>query len=93
MFGGALAKQHMKESDIELGCLLFDQGGGGSGPTKNGGSPPPHANPELLTDHLDETLYGWLRLILDTGPDFLLHENLIVKNGIFNLEFMNFETC
>ena len=31
-------------------------------------------------------------LILDTGPDYLLHENLILKNGIFNLEYLNFGT-
>jgi kynurenine formamidase len=27
---------------------------------------------------------------LDSGPDFPLHFNLIVKNGIYNLEFMDF---
>ena len=29
---------------------------------------------------------------LDAGPDLMLHRKLILENGIFNLEFMNFET-
>jgi kynurenine formamidase len=92
---GALAKQHMKESDIEPGdALLFDLGWWKIWPDKKTvEAAPPYANLELINwiISLNPCMVG-SDLSLDAGPDFLLHENLILKNGIFNLEFMNFET-
>jgi kynurenine formamidase len=92
---GALAGQNMKESDIEPGdALLFDLGWWKIWPDKKTvEAPPPYANPELINwiISMKPCMVG-SDLSLDTGPDFLLHENLILKNGIFNLEFMNFES-
>ncbi len=92
---GALAKQNMKESDIEPGdALLFDLGWWRIWPDKKTvDASPPYANQELINwiISIKPCMVG-SDLSLDTGPDFLLHEDLILKNGIFNLEFMNFET-
>jgi kynurenine formamidase len=92
---GALARQGMKESDIEPGdALLFNLGWWRIWPDKKMvESKLPYADPGLIS---------WIIAMkpcmvgsdgsLDTGPEYLLHENLILRNGIFNLEYMNFET-
>jgi kynurenine formamidase len=92
---GALAKQHMKESDIEPGdALLFDLGWWKIWPDKKTvDAAPPYPTLELINwiISMKPCMVG-SDLAMDAPPDFPLHENLIVKNGIFNLEFMNFET-
>ena len=92
---GALDKQHMKESDIEPGdALLFNLGWWKIWPDKKTVEAlPPHANSELINwiISMKPCMVG-SDLSMDTGPDYLLHENLIVYNGIFLMEFMNFET-
>jgi kynurenine formamidase len=92
---GALARQNLKESDIEPGdALLFNLGWWKIWPDKKTvQASPPYANQELINwiIAMNPSMVG-SDLSMDTGPDFLLHDNLIVKNGIFNLEFMNFET-
>ena len=92
---GALAAQHMKESDIEPGdALLFNLGWWKIWPDKRTvDAPPPHPNAGLINwiISMKPSMIG-SDLAMDAPPDFPLHENLILKNGIFNLEFMNFET-
>jgi|SRR5450432_117127 kynurenine formamidase len=92
---GALEKQHLKESDIEPGdALLFDLGWWKIWPDKKTvDALPPHPAAELINwiVSMRPCMIG-SDLAMDSPPDFPLHENLIVKNGIFNLEFMNFET-
>jgi len=92
---GALARQHMKETDIEPGdALLFDLGWWKIWPGKRTvDAPPPHPNAELIhwIISMQPCMIG-SDLAMDGPPDFPLHENLIIKNGIFNLEFMSFET-
>jgi hypothetical protein len=92
---GALALQHMKESDIEPGdALLFNLGWWKIWPDKKTtDAPPPHPTMELIDwiINMKPCMVG-SDLAMDGPPDFPLHENLIVKNGIFNLEFMSFET-
>jgi len=92
---GALARQNMKESDIEPGdALLFDLGWWRIWPDKKTvEAAPPYVNQELINwiVSMKPCMVG-SDLSLDTGPDYLLHENLILENGIFNLEFMNFES-
>jgi Putative cyclase len=92
---GALARQNMKESDIEPGdALLFDLGWWKIWPDKKTvEASPPYANQDLINwiIAMKPCMVG-SDLSLDAPPDFLLHENLILKNGIFNLEFMDFET-
>ena len=92
---GALARQNMKETDIEPGdALLFDLGWWKIWPDKKTvEAMPPFANQELIDwiISMKPCMIG-SDLSMDSGPDYLVHENLILKNGIFNLEFMNFET-
>ena len=91
----ALAKQGMKESDIEPGdALLFNLGWWRIWPDKK----------TVLTNsaHPGMEVINWIiamkpcmvgsDAILDAAPEFLLHKEVIMKNGIFNLEFMNFES-
>lgn len=89
----ALAKQGMKELDIEPGdALLFNLGWWRNWPDKKTvEGKPPYANADLIQWIISKkpSMVG-SDAILDRGPDFMLHEELILKNGIFNLEFMNF---
>ena len=91
----ALTRQSMKESDIEPGdALLFNLGWWRIWPDKK--------TVQATAAYAGRELIDWLIVMkpcmvgsdasLDAGPDFLLHEELILKNGIFNLEFMNFES-
>jgi kynurenine formamidase len=90
-----LARQGMKESDIEPGdAVLFNLGWWRIWPDKK--------TVQATAAYAGRELIDWLILMkpsmvgsdasLDAGPDYLLHEELILKNGIFNLEFMNFES-
>jgi hypothetical protein len=92
---GALTRQNMNESDIEPGdALLFDLGWWKIWPDKKTvDALPPYANQEVIDwiISMKPCMIG-SDLSMDSGPDYLVHENLILKNGIFNLEFMNFET-
>lgn len=90
----ALAKEGLKESDIQPGdALLFNLGWWRHWPNpKSVQASAAHASPEVIEwiiarkpsmigsdAHLD-------------GPDFMVHGEVTMKNGIFNLEFMNFGT-
>ncbi len=91
----ALAKQGMKESDIEPGdALLFNIGWWRIWPDKKAteGSPA-YASIEVVDwiISMKPSMIG-SDASMDTGPDFNLHREVIMKNGIFNLEFMNFGT-
>jgi hypothetical protein len=89
---GALAKQGLKESDIAPGdALLFNLGWWRHWPrpiTTSGN--PAYAGAELVEWILARkpSMVG-SDANLD-GPDALVHSNLTMKNGIFNLELMNF---
>jgi kynurenine formamidase len=89
-----LSKQGMKASDIEPGdALLFNLGWWKLWPDKKTTEgKPPYADAELIQwiVSMKPSMVG-SDAILDRGPDFMLHEELILKNGIFNLEYMNFE--
>jgi kynurenine formamidase len=91
----ALAKQNMNESDIEPGdALLFNLGWWRIWPDKKTVSGKPANAGQALIDwiiSMKPSMVG-SDAILDVSPDYLLHENVIMKNGIFNLEYMNFET-
>jgi kynurenine formamidase len=91
----ALAKQGMKESDIEPGdALLFNIGWWRIWPDKK--------SVQVVSAHPGKEVIDWIismkpcmvgsDAILDSGPEYLLHKEVILKNGIFNLEFMNFES-
>ena len=90
----ALAKEGLKESDIEPGdALLFNLGWWRYWPSfKMVDGKPPYANREVINwiIAMKACMVG-SDVSLDK-PDFPLHEELILKNGIFNLEFMNFES-
>lgn len=90
----ALAKEGLKESDIEPGdALLFNLGWWRYWPgSKMVDGKPPYANLEVINwiIAMKACMVG-SDVSLDK-PDFPLHEELILKNGIFNLEFMNFES-
>jgi hypothetical protein len=89
---GALAKQGMKDGDIQPGdALLFNLGWWRHWPKpiSTSGSPA-YAGAELV----DWMIARQPSMIgsdanMD-GPDALVHANMTMKNGIFNLEFMNF---
>lgn len=89
-----LAKQGLKESDIEPGdALLFNLGWWRLWPDKKTvEGQPAYANAEVIEWIIARkpSMIG-SDASLD-GPEFHVHEELILKNGIFNLEFMNFET-
>jgi len=90
-----LAIQGMKESDIEPGdALLFNLGWYKLWPDKKTVSGKPAYAGQALIDWIISMKPSMIGsdAILDAAPDFLLHENVILKNGIFNLEYMNFET-
>ena len=90
-----LAKEGLKESDIEPGdALLFNLGWWRIWPDKKAISgSPAHASPELIDwiISMKPCMVG-SDATLDASPDLMLHRKLILENGIFNLEFMNFET-
>ncbi len=90
----ALAKEGLKESDIQPGdALLFNLGWWRHWPNpKSIEGSSAYASAEVIQwiiarkpsmigsdAHLD-------------GPDFMVHGEVTMKNGIFNLEFMNFGT-
>jgi hypothetical protein len=89
---GTLAKQGLKESDIAPGdALLFNLGWWRHWPkaiTASGS--PAYAGAELVEWILARkpSMVG-SDANLD-GPDALVHANLTMKHGIFNLELMNF---
>jgi kynurenine formamidase len=89
----ALAKQGMKEADIEPGdALLFNLGWWRHWPEKiTTEGKPAAANKELI----DWIIARKPVMIgsdanMDAAPDFPVHENVILKNGIYNLEYMDF---
>jgi kynurenine formamidase len=91
----ALAKQGMKESDIEPGdALLFNLGWWRIWPDKK----TTEGNPAYASREVVDWIIRMKPCMvgsdasLDAGPEFMLHREVILKNGIFNLEFMNFET-
>jgi kynurenine formamidase len=90
-----LTRQGMSESDIEPGdAILFNLGWWRIWPDKK--------TVQVTAAFAGHELIDWLiqkkpcvvgsDASLDVGPDYLLHEELILKNGIFNLEYMNFES-
>jgi putative cyclase len=89
---GALARQGMKESDLAPGdALLFNLGWWKHWPKpiSTSGSPA-YASAELV-----EWIVARKPSMIGSdanfdGPDALVHANLTLKQGIFNLEFMNF---
>ena len=88
----ALAKQGMKESDIEPGdALLFNLGWWRHWPKPivTSGSPA-YAGAELVQWMIARkpSMIG-SDANMD-GPEAWVHSNLTMKNGIFNLELMNF---
>ena len=89
----ALAKQGMKESDIEPGdALLFNLGWWRIWPAKKTvDGQPAYASRELI---------NWIISMKPCmigsdsnfdGPEAAVHSEITMKNGIFNLELMNFE--
>jgi len=90
-----LAKQGMKESDIEPGdALLFNIGWWRLWPDKKTiDGKAAYASPELVDwiISMKPSMVG-SDASMDTGPDWLLHRKLITENGIFNVEFLNFES-
>ncbi len=91
----ALAKQGMKESDIEPGdALLFNLGWWRIWPDKKSvQGKSAHPGPELIAwiISMKPSMVG-SDAIMDAGPDYLLHKEVILQHGIFNLEFMSFES-
>lgn len=90
----ALAKEGLKESDIQPGdALLFNLGWWRHWPTAK--------SVQGSAAHLSAGVIEWVvarkpsmvgsDAHLD-GPDFQVHGEVTMKNGIFNLEFMNFGT-
>jgi kynurenine formamidase len=90
----ALAKAGLKESDIEPGdALLFNLGWWRHWPTPKSTQGAP-AYPG--TDAIEWIITRKPSMVgsdanLD-GPEARVHSELTMKNGIFNLEFMNFAT-
>lgn len=90
----ALAKENIKESDIEPGdALLFNIGWWRIWPDKKSTA----AQPAYVSDEVINWIISKKPCMIGSdasmdGPEFHLHEDLILKNGIFNLEFMNFES-
>lgn len=91
----ALDRQGMKESDIEPGdALLFNLGWWRIWPDKKA--------VQVESAHPGKEVIDWIismkpcmvgsDAILDSVPEYLLHKEVILKNGIFNLEFMSFES-
>ncbi len=91
---GAMAKEGLKESDLEPGdAFLFNLGWWRlwPDPKTTSGSPA----------HLSKEVIDWViakkpsmvgsDATLD-GPDSGVHTEILLKNGIFNLEFMTFES-
>jgi kynurenine formamidase len=91
----ALAKQAMKESDIEPGdALLFNLGWWRLWPDKKTvDGKPAFAGREVIDwiISMKPCMVG-SDASLDAGPEYMLHKEVILKNGIFNLEYMNFES-
>jgi hypothetical protein len=89
---GALARQGMKEGDIEAGdALLFNLGWWRHWPRpiSTSGSPA-YAGAELV-DWMIARKPSMIGSDANMdGPDALVHANMTMKNGIFNLESMNF---
>jgi kynurenine formamidase len=89
----ALAKEGLKESDIEPGdALLFNLGWWRLWPDKKTvEGNPARAGREVIDwiIAMKPSMVG-SDAALDAPPDFPLHEDLIMKNGIFNLELMDF---
>lgn len=89
---GALAKQGMKESDIEPGdALLFNLGWWRIWPDpKSTSGAPAYASREVV----DWVIARQPSMIGSDanfdGPDAWVHTEITLKNGIWNLEFMDF---
>jgi kynurenine formamidase len=90
----ALSKQGMKETDIEPGdALLFNLGWWRHWPEKiTTEGKPASANQEVI-----DWIIGRKPCMIgsdasmDAAPDFPVHEDLILKNGINNMEYMDFK--
>jgi len=91
----ALARQGMKESDIEPGdALLFNLGWWRFWPDKKTVEGKPAYGGRELIDwiiSMKPCMIG-SDASLDAGPEYMVHDKVILENGIFNLEFMNFES-
>lgn len=90
----ALAKEGLKESDIEPGdALLFNLGWWRHWPNpKSTQGSPAYVSPEVI-----EWIIARKPSMIGSdanldGGDFKVHGEVTMKNGIFNLEFMNFGT-
>ena len=90
-----LAKEGLKESDIEPGdALLFNLGWWRHWPNAiSTGGKPAHVNMEVVEWIIARkpSMIG-SDASMDDGKDFPVHGEVTLKNGIFNLEFMNFGT-
>jgi kynurenine formamidase len=90
---GALKKEGLSEKDILPGdALLFNIGWWRNWPGKITVDGKPAAASREVIDWIiamKPSMVG-SDASLDSSPDFPLHANLIMKNGIYNLEFMDF---
>ncbi len=91
----ALARQGMKETNIQPGdALLFNLGWWHHWPGKiTVEGKAPAASREVIDwiISMKPSMVG-SDASLDAPPDFPLHADLIMKNGIYNLEFMDFSS-
>jgi len=91
----ALEREGIKESDIEPGdALLFNLGWWRLWPDKKTiDGKAAYASPEAIDWIISKkpSIVG-SDAHLDSAPDFSLHRRLIIENGIFNVEFLNFES-
>lgn len=88
----ALAKQNMKESDIEAGdALLFNLGWWRIWPDKKTVS----GSPAFLSPEAIDWVIARKPCMVGSdanldGPESLVHTELVMKNAIFNMEMMDF---
>ena len=91
---GALSKEGLKESDIEPGdALLFNTGWWTNWPSQKALDTP---QPFISREVVDWIIARKPSMIgsdctLD-GPGAPVHGDITMKNGIFNLEWMNFQS-
>jgi hypothetical protein len=89
---GALAKQGLKENDIEPGdALLFNLGWWRVWPDPKSTSGSPAFASREVVDWVIARKPSMIGSDANfDGPDALVHTEITMKNGIWNLEFMNF---
>lgn len=87
-----LSHQGLSESDIEPGdALLFNLGWWHHWPGQKSLSSAPYASRELLQWIIDRKACMIGSDASFDGPGSYTHTDLVLSNGIFNLEFMTFE--